>query len=268
MPKMSGVRAAEGAAYAAEQAVLVTIRVSHYCEKARWALDRGGVPYREDAHLPMLHYLPVRRAGGVRTTPVLRVGDLVLADSTDILRQVDDVGRAAPLFPDEPGLAEQVARLEDRLDEEYGPHVRRVMYYHLLPDRALTLETAGAGVVPWERTMLPALYPLIRFGITKGLRLTPDGERRSVAKVDRMLDEVSALLADGRPYLLGGRFTAADLTFAALTAPLVSPPEHPVTMPPDERLPGALRQHLERWRATAAARHALAMYARHRGERV
>ena len=47
--------------------VLVTIPFSHYCEKARWALDRAGLAYEERAHLPLAHYLPARRAGGGKT---------------------------------------------------------------------------------------------------------------------------------------------------------------------------------------------------------
>ena len=35
----------------AEIPTLITIPISHYCEKARWALDRAGVAYRERAHL-------------------------------------------------------------------------------------------------------------------------------------------------------------------------------------------------------------------------
>ena len=32
---------------------LITIRFSHYCEKARWALDRGRIAYEERSHLPL-----------------------------------------------------------------------------------------------------------------------------------------------------------------------------------------------------------------------
>jgi glutathione S-transferase len=48
---------------------LVTIPISHYCEKARWALDRAGVPYREEAHIQAVHRLATRRAGGGVTAP-------------------------------------------------------------------------------------------------------------------------------------------------------------------------------------------------------
>ncbi|MEZ4340912.1 MAG: hypothetical protein R3B82_30175, partial [Sandaracinaceae bacterium] len=41
---------------------LVTIAFSHYCEKARWALDLRRVPYRERRYLPAMHLLATRRA--------------------------------------------------------------------------------------------------------------------------------------------------------------------------------------------------------------
>lgn len=44
---------------------LITIRGSHYCEKARWALDRCHVPYTEKAYMPMMHILPVAYVGCV-----------------------------------------------------------------------------------------------------------------------------------------------------------------------------------------------------------
>ena len=65
--------------------VLITIPISHYCEKARWALDRTGVKYEEKAHLQVIHWVPVARAGGGKTAPVLVWGDRVFADSADIV---------------------------------------------------------------------------------------------------------------------------------------------------------------------------------------
>lgn len=36
---------------------LITLPISHYCEKVRWALDRQGIAYREEAHAPIFHGL-------------------------------------------------------------------------------------------------------------------------------------------------------------------------------------------------------------------
>jgi Glutathione S-transferase, N-terminal domain len=45
---------------------LVTIPFSHFCEKARWALDHARVSFREEGHPPGLHRRAVRRVRGTR----------------------------------------------------------------------------------------------------------------------------------------------------------------------------------------------------------
>src|SRR4051812_17793795 len=109
---------------------LVTISFSHYCEKGRWALDRAGIDYVEEAHLPLFAWLPALRAGRGRTVPCLTTDEGAINDSTDILRWCDRHGGAPPLFP--AGAAE-VAELEERLDVRFGPHSRRIAYGHILP---------------------------------------------------------------------------------------------------------------------------------------
>ncbi len=54
---------------------LITIPISHFCEKARWALDRAGIGYREERHVQGIHQIVARRAGGGSTVPVLITPD-------------------------------------------------------------------------------------------------------------------------------------------------------------------------------------------------
>src|SRR3954471_22955637 len=98
--------------------VLVTIPISHYCEKARWALDRAGIGFEERAHLQLLHRFAARRAGGGTTVPVLVCAEGVLAESTDIL---DYANARAPaerqLYPEGEAGAAAVRALERDFDE-------------------------------------------------------------------------------------------------------------------------------------------------------
>ena len=82
---------------------LVTIPISHYCEKARWALERAGIPYREERHVQGIHRIAARRAGGGATVPVLVTPDGVLGESEEILAWVDERTPAEHrLFPADP----------------------------------------------------------------------------------------------------------------------------------------------------------------------
>src|SRR5256714_12695929 len=88
---------------------LVTIPISHYCEKARWALDRAGIAYREERHVQGVHRIAARRAGGGRTVPVLVTPEGSLGESEEILAWVDE--RTPPesrLFPAEAGARAEV----------------------------------------------------------------------------------------------------------------------------------------------------------------
>jgi len=41
---------------------LITIPINHFCEKARWALDRAAIAYREERHVQGIHQIAARRA--------------------------------------------------------------------------------------------------------------------------------------------------------------------------------------------------------------
>src|SRR5690349_6951064 len=120
---------------------LVTIPISHFCEKARWALDRAGIAYEEDRHVQGVHQIVARRAGGKVTVPVLVTGDEVLTDSDDILHWVDE--RLPPerrLFPGDPDERREVEALCRELDEGLGPDARRLIYVVMFDAKPLMLE--------------------------------------------------------------------------------------------------------------------------------
>ena len=250
---------------ATEPCTLITIPISHYCEKARWALDRGGIAYREERHVQGIHRWAARRAGGGLTVPVLVTPDGVLRESRDILVWVD--GRIATeqrLFPEEPAAREEVERLCRRFDDELGPKGRRLMYVHMLAQPALALSFNNAGVPRWEDRAIRRGFPFFAGVISRALGIRPGIEVDDEAAVWRELDFVAELLADGRPYLCGERFGAADLTFAALSAPAVVPRVYGVPLPGLDALPADAAALVSRAREHPAGRFALAMFDRHR----
>lgn len=244
---------------------LITIPPSHYCEKARWALERAGVPYREEGHPPLLHRRATRRAGGGRTTPVLVAGEAVLADSTDILEflQAEHTQGWRP-YPLDPNLREKAEQLEELFDTRLGPHTRRLAYYHLLKDNRLFLESVLAGIEGFENTLFRAFAPVIKKLMRVGMRIDAEGAERSLGFVQGLFNDVGELLSAGDGYLVGGTFGAADLTFASLAAPVLLPRGYGSPLPPLDEVPTDLLAQIEEFRSTPAGAFALRIYRDHR----
>jgi glutathione S-transferase len=210
---------------------LITIPFSHFCEKARWSLDVAGVVYREEGHCPVLHRFAVRRAGGRHSVPLLVTEDgQVLPESALIVRFADEQAPGdRKLLPADGRDRASAIALEQRFDLELAPHIRRFVYFHLLPRRADTLRLFGVETPRVEHTAVRALFPLMRGAMKRFMRIDEPRAIESRDRTRRVFEEVGGLLADGRAYLTGDRFTSADIAFAALAAPLVLPAEHPVT---------------------------------------
>jgi glutathione S-transferase len=240
---------------------LITIPISHYCEKARWALQRADLEYREERHVQGIHRVAARRAGGGQTVPVLVTPDGALGESEQILSWVD--GRLPPerrLFPAAPAARAEVERLSRRFDERLGPRGRRFMYVKMLDHPELMRRFNNQGVPRWEARALQLGWPLaVRF-LGHALGIRPGVEVEDEAVVWEELDFVAEQLSDGRRYLCGERFSAADLTFAALSAAVVVPPVYGVKLPQPDALPPDMAAFVERVRAHPAGRYALTLF--------
>jgi glutathione S-transferase len=240
---------------------LITIPISHFCEKARWALDRAGISYQERAHLQIFHWVAVRRAGGGKTAPVFVHRGRVFADSAAIIEAADaEAATDKRLFPDDVAIADEARALQSDFDTRLGPHGRRWMYNGLRGRRDIALAYACTGVPAWQRRALPVVYPVAARTIDRFLDVTPATAAQSEVIVRSMFDQVAERLNDGRPYLCGERFTAADLTFAALSAPLLMPPEYGVPLPQPEELPATMGGAVREFRAHPAGAFAMRMF--------
>lgn len=238
---------------------LVTIPFSHYCEKARWALDRAGVAYAEAPHLPLASAFFAWRAGGGRTVPVLVAPGQTLSDSTDILHFADAyTPEPRRLFPSHDA---EVARWEAHFDKLLGPATRRWAYGFLLEERAFMRDMLRRSGPRWEGSAAALGFPVLRALMKRGMRIDAAGVARSAERIAQVFAEVEATLADGRRYLVGDRFTAADLTFAALAAPAVFPDGYARYVCDFAALPARFRDAVQPFRARPAGGFVARLYA-------
>jgi glutathione S-transferase len=242
---------------------LITFPLSHFCEKARWALDDAGLGYRELGYAPGVHKHAVRRHGS-RTVPLL-VGEQTLRESTDILSFADRArSRGRALHPADGDARREIERVVERLDLTLGPDVRLWFYAWALADPRRLYEWGSCGLCPRQRLLLRVLSARIAILIAHSQKLTERSAEEARERIDEELAGVSAMLADGRRYLGGDSFGAADLSFAALAGIAVCAPGYGGTrlrLPP---MPDELAPQIHAWRATPAGQLALRLYREHR----
>lgn len=202
------------------------IELSHYSEKARWALDYKGVQHRRRVPMLGLHQ-PLAMAltrSGHRRMPVLQMESLTVADSTAIIAALEERFPDPPLYPADAAERERALALEDELDERLGPAVRAFGWHHLLLDG--DIGGALATTNPPMRRLLNASRPLVGFVVRRDFGATAEREAEVRAEILAVAARVEAELGD-RDHLVGDAFSVADLTAAALATPILAPPGRP-----------------------------------------
>jgi glutathione S-transferase len=208
---------------------LYVFTISHYCEKARWALDYCGIAHRVQHVMPGRHRQIAKQLGASGgSVPFLQAGEEVIAGSSAIIdwaeahRKVTGTG----LSGSDPEL---VRSIERRLDEVAGVHVRRFFYSDALTENPKSVRPIFSNGLPfWQKISVILAWPKIVAFMKRAMDLGPAQREESRAIVDAELVWLDSLLADGRPFLTGDQFTRADITAAALLAPVVDPTQHPV----------------------------------------
>jgi glutathione S-transferase len=69
--------------------VLWHLEISHYNEKARWALDYKRITHVRRAVTPGLQELTARRLRAGRTVPILETNGRAIGDSTKIIEEIE-----------------------------------------------------------------------------------------------------------------------------------------------------------------------------------
>lgn len=227
---------------------LYVFAISHYCEKARWALEHLGIEYELRHLAPGAHLEVTKQLGAPGSSlPLLISGERIVHGSGAIMdwAEAGTTDASRRLSPG-PGLEEECRRLEQRLDDVAGVHVRRYYYSEALvehPESVLPIFTRDLASP--ERRWLEESWDGVRRLMIGAMDLGRDQGQESRQIVEGELDWLDGLLADGRHFLLGDRLSRADITAAGLLAPLALPKEHPtyamLAVPP------RMRADLARW---------------------
>ena len=213
--------------------------------------------------MPGLHRKVAAKLGAAASSvPFLATEEGTISGSTPIM-DWSEANRA----PGAPGLAgcdpAEVAAVEDRLDAVAGVHVRRFYYSTaLFDDPSAVRPIFMAGLPLAQKLALRLAWGKIVSLMIKGMDLGPIQGNQSRLKVELELDWLDGLLSDGRRYLVGDRFSRADLTAASLLSALVAPAQHPTYA--RLHVPPGLSPVLSEWRRRPIVQWVTRLYAEER----
>jgi glutathione S-transferase len=238
------------------------IPLSHYSEKARWALDYKRIAHHRQVLGPD-YLIRAWRATGRGTLPILFLDARAIGDSTHIIAALEEHYPAPPLYPGDATARQRALALEDYFDLQLGPALRAAIVTPLFrhdPDVALRVLTTGMPDKAYQ-----TLRPLVRiFPAYYRLR-----HRIRDAKLEADRATVNTALErieqerQGRPYLVGDAFTVADLTAAAMLGVLLQPPQ--IQYPLRVALPPYLQDYRAALLQHPAAQWAVGIFRLHRG---
>ena len=246
----------------AELPLLLHIPLSHYNEKARWALDYKGIAHRRRVVGPDFYWRAWRATGQGKTPILFLPGGDAVHDSTRIIETLERIRPEPALYPADAAQRRRALDLEDHFDESLGPSLRASLLTPLFrhdPEIALRVLMTGMSknfrrLRPFAR-LIPGFY-------RKRHQMRDDALEADREKVRLALDRIEAERG-GRPYLVGDAFSVADLTGAALLSPLLQPPQ--IQYPIEVELPGYAREYRDKLLRHPAFDWAREIYARQRG---
>ena len=245
---------------------LVTVAISNGCDLMRWLLDRAGLDFQEELHVPLLHVVAtLRRRAGVEVPVIVAPGTIWKSP----FGELDAIDAHAPA-----GAKVYGETIEERLENNawlrriipsfYG-YPRQYVYHYVLQDRHVMTPIAVYGAPWWERMVVRWLYWLWAPLLRRALGITPRVIADAPAALAKAMDDVAAELARrGTPFMAGAAPGGVDIVMATLIAPLVFPPEYGGMAPPLDEVKPVLRDWVLANRAHPAGVYGLAVYAANR----
>jgi glutathione S-transferase len=201
---------------------LYQFEFSHFCEKVRWALDYKGIPYTKRNLLPGLHVKVARKLAPKNCLPILVDGNSVVQDSKAILSYLDQKFPEPPLTPRDSMEAKDALAWEEYLDEEIGVPLRLWFYYYALPERNRCMRFLMDGAPWYGRPLFAIIYPKVRSAMTEQLHINASSAKQSEERLVTAFERLDGAL-EGRGFLVGSRFSRADLTACALLEHFCAP---------------------------------------------
>jgi hypothetical protein len=182
---------------------LISIRISPFCELARWVLESQAIPYRESCHAPLLSLPFTWVADSSLNVPVLLAPDTTFGVQ-EFLDCIDNRARADErILPQDPHEREDAEELIGSILNKLAIAVRQYAYANMLPNRRVTSALMIVRAPWWERAFVTWFYPVQAWAMRKALKIDPVSVEQSRKEILSSFNELSKRLGPDQHFLIG-----------------------------------------------------------------
>lgn len=222
--------------------------ISHYCEKVRWALAYKHLDYKIVNLLPALHLYTTKKLCSRSSLPILVHDTKIIQNSSDIINYLDEKYPEYLLTPSDELLKQQALEWEQFADKDIGLNLRIFFYHHSFAQPKLLIPLLTHNGAWYYPLILKLIYPKLEQKMRHAMHINESTAKRAEKQLSRAINKLYQHLQT-RPFLVGDCFTRADLTTAALLAPLIKTPKYGINwgeLP--QPLESFIKQHREQLR--------------------
>ncbi|AFZ50097.1 glutathione S-transferase [Dactylococcopsis salina] len=209
---------------------LYQFELSQYSEKVRFLLDYKGLEYRKIEVTPGMGQVEVYQMSGQRQVPVLKDGETVIPDSTDIAMYLERNYPERPLLPTASREKGLTLLMEEWADESIGLKSRKAFIGALNRNEALRTAVLPSDTPDFVKSIVSGIPSDLLDALGTGVGIGGEALKAIEGSLKQDLEALCLILQE-QPYLTGATPTLADFSVASLSLLLKFPEKSYMDIP-------------------------------------
>lgn len=219
---------------------LYQFELSQYSEKVRFLLDYKGLEYRKIEVTPGIGQVEIFQMSGQRQVPVLKDGETIVPDSTDIAMYLERTYPEPALIPTAAREKGLTLMMEEWADESIGLKSRKAFIGALNRNEALRAAVLPPDTPDFVKSIVSSIPSDLLDALGTGVGMGGEALKAIEGSLKQDLEALCLILQE-QPYLTGTIPTLADFSVASLSLLLKFPEKSYMDLPDElagKALPG------------------------------
>lgn len=180
--------------------------------------------------IPGLHIKAMKKMGLHSSVPAIKNNEMIIQGSAEIMNYLDEQFPERILTPNDEKLRNETLEWEKYIDSEIGINVR-LCVYHILLEHPQIVKSFFTHNGPWYgKLFLLMAFSKIKNKMRYLMKINDESAKKSKQALLKAVNKLNNHYQNN-DFLVGEQFTRADLSAAALLAPLTMQPEYGLNWP-------------------------------------